>query len=150
MERLRLARADRHIRSCENLAPKVAERDYKYGGQLRTWFGSAALSLTAVFLTAVITHSHIAIVASLLAQAIGVVVVSRLVADVPYRLNFRSIHVWKAWKFGYPLMFNGMGLAVSSQADRFLVGSRIGNVGAGLVFREFSWRPLCLSPWFFG
>ena len=120
------------IRSFENLAPKVAERDYRYGGQLRTMFASAAFSLTAVLITGLITHSHDAIIASLLAQVIGGVFVSHLVADMPYRLDFRSSHVSRAWKFGYPLMFNGMGLAVSSQADRFLVGATLGMSALGL------------------
>ncbi len=120
------------IRSFESSAPKVAERDYQYGGQLRTMLGSNALSLAAVTITAAITHSHIAVIASLLADAIGVVAVSHLVADIPYRLDFRSPHVRRAWKFGYPLMFNGMGLAVSSQADRFLVGAMLGMSALGL------------------
>ena len=71
------------------------------------------------------THSHGAVLWSLLAQTLGIVGVSHIVSSVPYRWNFRSPMFFRALKYGYPLMINGAGLAVASQADRFLVGAML-------------------------
>ena len=114
------------FRSFENFAPKLAERNYQYGAQLWTTLTAAGLSLSAMIIVAAITHSHVAIIAMLMGNSIGFVAASRIFADVPYRLRFRSQKFLSAVKFGYPLMISGLGTAISSQADRFLVGAMYG------------------------
>ena len=120
------------IRSFENYAPKLAERNYQYSAQLWTTLTAAALSLTAMTVVAATTHSHVAIVAMLIGNAIGFVAASRIFADVPYRLRFRSPRFLLAAKFGYPLMFSGLGTSISSQGDRFLVGAMYGMPALGM------------------
>lgn len=114
------------IRSFEHLGPRVAERDYNFRPQLICIIASNALCLGALIGALAIWHNHMALPASLMGQAIGGVVASHLVSRTPYRLHFFSPHFFKAFRFGYPLMFNGIGLAISSQGDRFLVGSMLG------------------------
>ena len=72
------------------------------------------------------------LLASLFAQTIGLVVASHALADTPYRLRLRSRFFGGAFRFGYPLMVNGFGLAISGQGDRFIVGSMLGLPALGV------------------
>jgi O-antigen/teichoic acid export membrane protein len=120
------------IGSLENLAPRIDERNYRYGVQLNVALVSNGLGLMALLIILALTRSHYAIIASLFAQATGQVVGSHLLAATPYRMNFRSRYFWQAFRFGFPLMVNGLGLAASSQGDRFIVGSLLGLPALGL------------------
>jgi O-antigen/teichoic acid export membrane protein len=113
-------------RSFEHLEPRVAERDYRYGGQFKASLAGNGLGLVALVATALLTRNHFAALAFLFAQMVGGVVASHLVSSQPYRLRFRSPYFKRAWAFGYPLMFNGMGLAIAGQGDRLMVGALLG------------------------
>ena len=120
------------VRSFEHLAPRIAERDYRYGPQLKVASVAYGLSLTALFISVVVWKSHLALVMSLLWQAIGIAVASRMFSGTPYRWRFQTRYFKRAFNFGYPLMFNGLGLAISGQADRFLVGGILGLPALGI------------------
>ena len=120
------------LRAFENLEPRVAERNYQFGAQMKIGLLASALSLTALAVTVYLWRDHTAIVMSLLGQTIGVVAGSQILARVRYQLSFRSEHFRAAFRFAYPLMFNGVGLAVSAQGDRFLVGALLGLQTLGL------------------
>jgi O-antigen/teichoic acid export membrane protein len=120
------------IRSFEHLEPRVDERDYHFRPQLICVIVSNVLCLAALIGALAIWHNHLALTASLFGHAIGAVVTSHLVARTPFRLRFFSPHFYKAFRFGYPLMFNGIGLALSGQGDRFLVGSLLGLPALGV------------------
>ncbi len=111
------------LRSFEHLAPRVAERDFRYWPQVKTTGLSLALSLIVVVIVAVITRSHVAIIASAYAQVISSVVLSRWYADAPYRLDFRGPLFQDAFRFAYPLLANGLGLSIALQGDRFVVAA---------------------------
>ncbi len=114
------------IRSFEHLGPRVAERDYRYGVQFRVSLIANTLGLMALATTLHFAPSEKAVLASLFAQMIGQVTASHALADTPYRLKFRSPLFLQAFRFGYPLMFNGFGMAASNQGDRFVVGAKLG------------------------
>jgi O-antigen/teichoic acid export membrane protein len=120
------------IRSMENLAPRVAERDYRYGVQLRVSLIANTLGLVTLATALHFVRDHRVLLASLFAQTVGLVVASHALADTPYRLRLRSRFFGRAFRFGYPLMVNGLGLAVSSQGDRFIVGSMLGLPALGV------------------
>ena len=121
------------IKALENLAPRVAERDYQYGGQLAVTSVSSGLSLMALIGWAHWWHAdHTALLASLAGQMTGMVVTSHLVAKTPYRPKFRTPQFVAAFKFGYPLAFNGLGLALTNQADRLVVGALLGLSNLGI------------------
>ena len=120
------------IRSMENLAPRVAERDYRYGVQLRVSLTGNILGLVALATALHFVRDHRVLLASLFAQTIGLVVASHALADTPYRLRLRSQFFGGAFRFGYPLMVNGFGLAISGQGDRFIVGSMLGLPALGV------------------
>jgi O-antigen/teichoic acid export membrane protein len=114
------------IRSFEHIGPRVAERDYRYGVQFKVSLLANGLGLAALVVALYVRPAGAAIIASLFAQAIGQVVGSHAVADTPYRIRFRSPLFREAFRFGYPLMLNGVGLAASTQGDRFVVGGMLG------------------------
>ncbi len=114
------------LRSFEHLSPRVAERDYRYGAQLKLAAIAHGSSLAALVAVAAATHSHVAILASIYAASIATVVASHRLADEPYRVEFRSPLFMRGVKFAYPLMINGIGLATSQWADRFIVAAFFG------------------------
>jgi len=114
------------LRSFENLEPRVAERDYQYGPQLKLNLISNGLGLLVMTGVALATRSHAAIVASLLAQSLGALLASHALSKQHYRLVFRSPFFKAGWRFAYPLMFNGLGLATTALGDRFVVGAFFG------------------------
>jgi O-antigen/teichoic acid export membrane protein len=120
------------IRSFEHLEPRVDERDYNFRPQLICITVSNSLCLAALIAGLAIWHNHLALTASLFGQTIGLVVTSHLVSRTPFRPRFFSPHFFKAFRFGYPLMFNGVGLAFAAQGDRFLVGSMLGLPALGV------------------
>jgi len=120
------------IRGFEHLAPRVAERDYRFGPQLRAGLAGAVLSLLALIATLALGGAHDALTASLYGLALGQTAASHLVAGAPYRLTFFGPAFRKALRFGAPLMANGLGLAVAAQGDRVLVGALLGPETLGL------------------
>jgi O-antigen/teichoic acid export membrane protein len=109
------------LRSCEHLAPRAAERDFQYWPQAKTLGVSLGFALVALIVTALITRNHLAIIVSVYAQNIGFFFASRWFAGVPYRLDFRSPLFEAAFRFGYPLIVNGLGMSIAQQGDRFIV-----------------------------
>jgi O-antigen/teichoic acid export membrane protein len=119
-------------RSLEHLGPRIAERDYRYAPQLKVATVSYGMGLAALLGSIVVFANHLALVASLLGQTFGLALASRFFSNIPYRWRFRTPLLAKAFYFSYPLMFNGLGLAISSLADRFLVGAMLGLPALGV------------------
>ena len=113
------------IRSFEHLEPRVAERDYRYGAQAKTVTMSRGVGLAALVAGIALRQGANALILSYLADMLTLVASTRLFSQVPYRLRFRSRFFGAAFRFGYPLMVNGIGLAIGSQADRYLVGAML-------------------------
>jgi len=114
------------IRGFDHLAPRVSERDYVYGPQLKAIAASYGASLAVLLIALHFIPTHVAFVISLYAQVIVQVAASHLVSGVKYRVAFMTPRFFAAFRFGYPLMFNGMGLAASYHGDRFLIGGLLG------------------------
>ena len=114
------------IRSFEHLEPRIAERDYRYGAQLKSSLAGAIIGFAAMLVVAHKTHSHLALYAQLLGLVIGYNVASHFYSATPYRFRIRSPLFARAFQFGYPLMVNGAGLAFTNQGDRMLVGALLG------------------------
>ena len=114
------------LRGFDHLAPRVAERDYRYGPQLIATGASYALSLGVLAMAVRIIPTHVAFLISLYVQLIAQVALDHIVAGEKYRCAFFTSNFARAFRFGYPLMANGVGIATSSQGDRFLVGALLG------------------------
>jgi O-antigen/teichoic acid export membrane protein len=119
-------------RSLEHLGPRIAEREYRYAPQLKVAAVSWVMGLAALFGSIFVFANHLALVAALIGQMFGLALAGRIFSNTPYRWRFRTPLFAKAFYFGYPLMFNGLGLAVSSLADRFLVGAMLGLPALGV------------------
>jgi O-antigen/teichoic acid export membrane protein len=109
------------IHSLENYSVRLAEKDFRYWPQVKSTGISVSISLVVLVIVASITRNHIAIIASYYALYISMFFTSRLFADSRYRVNFTSPMFKAAFRFGYPLVFNGFGLSMSQTADRFVV-----------------------------
>jgi O-antigen/teichoic acid export membrane protein len=120
------------VRSFEHLEPRVNERDYQYAPQAKVVAMSNGVGLAALVAAVALKQGANSLVLSLLAQMLAFVVSSRLVSHTRYRLRFRSPLFKRAFRFGYPLMVNGVGVAVGSQADRYLVGAMLDLPALGL------------------
>ncbi len=114
------------LRGFDHLAPRVAERDYRYGPQLKAVGVSNALGLGVLAAALRIMPSHVAFLLSLYVQVAVQVAIDHMVAGVSYRFAFFTPNFYRAFRFGYPLMINGVGLALSAQGDRFLIGGMLG------------------------
>ena len=121
------------VRSFEHLEQRVAERDYQYGAQAKVVAVSSGVGLAALLAGIALRQGANSLILSLLAQGIGFAVSSRLFSQTPYHLRFRSPFFKRAFRFGYPLMFNGIEVAVGGQADRYLVGAMLDLPILGLV-----------------
>lgn len=111
------------LRSFENLAPRIAERDFQYWPLAKLSAVGVGCSLTVLIIVALVTRNYEAMIASVYAQVIATFFASRWFADVPYRLDFRSPLFKSAFRFGFPLLINGLGMSVAQQADRFIVAA---------------------------
>ena len=113
------------IRGFENYAPRVAERDYRYGAQLTVTASAAFVTIAVLILWVHRWPSHTAVLASFFSQSLAIVVVSNLVAKSRWRPTFFTQQYYAAFRFGYPLAANQLGLSIS-QADRLIVGALLG------------------------
>jgi O-antigen/teichoic acid export membrane protein len=120
------------IHSLEHIGPRIAERDYRYDVQLRIALIGCAAGFLALGAAIALRPDHNALVASLFGTISGQTIASHALAGTPYRLRIRSPEFRKAFRFGYPLMFNGVGLAISAQGDRLLVGAMLGLPALGV------------------
>lgn len=109
------------IHALENYSVRLAEKDFRYWPQVKSTGISVTISLVVLVVVAFFARNHIAIIASYYALYISMFFTSRLFADTPYRVNFTSPMFKAAFRFGYPLVFNGFGLSMSQTADRFVV-----------------------------
>ncbi len=103
------------------------QRDYDYR--------AAALAITASSITglavaalaaATILPDHRAIILAFLAEAAVYVAASHILADAPMRVIPDCKTLRQALAYGLPLMLNGTGLALISQADRMVIGRFFG------------------------
>ena len=114
------------LRGFDHLAPRVAERDYRYAPQLKAVGVSNLFGLGVLAVVLRVVPTHTAFLVSIYVQLIAQVAIDHMVAGVRYRFAFFTWDFYRAFRFGYPLMINGVGLALSAQGDRFLIGGMLG------------------------
>jgi O-antigen/teichoic acid export membrane protein len=79
----------------------------------------------------ILTRDFTAVIYGLVARALGVVVVSHIVAKRPYRPAWASEYGRGFAQFALPLAFNGALLFLGGQGDRLLVGGALGAAALG-------------------
>jgi O-antigen/teichoic acid export membrane protein len=115
------------IRSFEHLDIRVgANRDYRYWPLAVAEMTSYVCGLVALLLITYKFENQYGYIAYLLVQVPLYVIISHLLASHKYHLSYRTPFVRGSLAFGLPLLLNGIGLAVMSQGDRWIVGSLLG------------------------
>ena len=105
---------------------RVAQRDLSFGSEAIILIASSFVGLAAAFLAALIEPTHVAMLASVLAQVTTLVVISYWLAKSPYRLGFGKAQLGALFHFGWPLVANSMLIVLAMQGDRALVGAALG------------------------
>jgi O-antigen/teichoic acid export membrane protein len=114
------------VGSFAHLGIKQAQTNYQYVPEALALIFSNLAALLALIPAVSIFHDHRAIIASFLTESAVYTLASHLLASTPYRLRSDRLMFYAALSFGFPLLLNGIGLAMISQLDRALVGRWFG------------------------
>lgn len=140
------------ISSFSHLGIKQVQRSYVYMPEALSTsfanFSALIMIVPAIF----VFHDHRAIVVSFLVEATVYVVTSHILARKPYLLRSNRDILTAALRFGFPLLVNGIGLALITQMDRALVGHWFGvdTLAAYAVILSLSVTPVSLVLRVFG
>jgi O-antigen/teichoic acid export membrane protein len=136
------------IHGAAHLGPKQAQQHYNFRQDAVATAFAGAVSLVIAGLAAWLCRNHDAIIYSLLAGESAFVLATHLVADRPYEVSWDRRTIGEAVAYGFPLMVNGVGLAIMAQADRFLVGATLGVATLGVYSVILSLSVVAVSPFY--
>jgi len=105
-----------------HLGIKQIQRNYEYGPDAVAQVAMQLASLAALFLAATILRNHRAIIFGTTVGLVVYVILSHVLARMPYRISWDKPTLHQALSFGLPLTLNGIALAIMYQLDRVLVG----------------------------
>lgn len=115
------------VRSFTHLGIKQIQRDYDYRPDALAVTVSSVTGLAvAALAAATILPDHRVIILAYLVDAAVYVAASHILAHAPMRVIPDREMLRQALAYGLPLMLNGVGLALMSQADRMVVGRFFG------------------------
>jgi O-antigen/teichoic acid export membrane protein len=115
------------VRSFGHLGIKQIQRDYHYRAEALAITASSVSGLAVAGLgAATILPDHRVIILAFLADTAVYVAASHILADAPMRIIPDRETLRQSLAYGLPLMFNGAGLALITQADRMVVGRFFG------------------------
>jgi O-antigen/teichoic acid export membrane protein len=115
------------VRSFTHLGIEQIQRDYDYRAVALAVTASSATGLAvAAIAAATILPDHRVIVLALLAEAVVYTAASHILAHEPMRVIPDRETLRQSLAYGLPLMLNGAGLALITQADRMIVGRFFG------------------------
>jgi len=92
---------------------------------------ASLIGLVAAVAAALVLRDYRAVLWGLYANVGSQVLLSHLLARVPYRLSFNRERLVRAVQFGWPLALNGLALALVVQLDRVIVGAWLGMATLG-------------------
>lgn len=105
---------------------RLANRFLKLRSTVIVELGAAAAGLAVAACGAFIAPGPEAFAASLMAQAVGAVAISHVLASRKYALSFDRQVSRRIWQLGWPLTINAMFLYAVFQGERMLVGGFLG------------------------
>lgn len=111
---------------------RMVQRDGDFRLDAISQIAGDIAALAVAVPVAMFTHSHIAIVAGLIARSVLLVASSHLLAPQPYEVSWDRHLLSRFWAFGWPLMINGPLLFISAQADRLFISRELGATALGL------------------
>ena len=110
-------------RGLAHLDARRDERRFRYGRIALVEAGATVAMLAALMPAVAVLGDHRAMVAVLVAHAVGYMVLSHLVASHPYRPGFAVAPLVRIWHFGAPLLLNSVLLFLTFYADRVIVAA---------------------------
>jgi O-antigen/teichoic acid export membrane protein len=114
-------------RSFGHLGIKQIQRDYDYRAEALAITASSVTGLAvAALAAATILPDHRVIILAFLVEAAVYAAASHILAHAPMRVIPDREMLRQSLAYGLPLMLNGAGLALISQADRIVVGRIFG------------------------
>jgi O-antigen/teichoic acid export membrane protein len=102
------------------------QRDLSYRQEIAITLFSALAGFLVALGVALVEASHVAMLASLLAQISVFVALSYVVADTHYRLSVARHPLATLLRFGWPLVLNSIIIAAATGGDQAIVGSSFG------------------------
>ncbi|MEO0392647.1 MAG: oligosaccharide flippase family protein [Pseudomonadota bacterium] len=114
------------VRGLSHLDPKRFQRDLRFTPEVVVSLTSHLMGLVVAVGLAWWLGDYRAMLWGLVAQAVGHAMISQLLAERGYRVGWSRPRLKQIMVFGWPLLLNGMVIAIGNQGDRLLVGAQLG------------------------
>lgn len=131
------------LRGFMHLDYRRRERSLNFRSTLLVDGTGALLALAAAPLAASMTGDHRAILLLAVLQASAALVLSHLVAARRFRIAFDRVELRRIWRFGAPLLLNGLLIFAVFQGDRLIIayGYNWGDVGCYAIALQLALLP---------
>lgn len=113
------------VRAFLHLDYRRRERHFDYTGLAVVELSATLTMLVVSGLAAYWVQDHRALIWAVMGHAVVQVVASHLVADRPYRVDFKIKELLRIWRFGAPLIVNAALMFITMQADRLIVAAHM-------------------------
>lgn len=122
---------------------RIAQRHHKFRPEAIIMVASEMCGLVATVIAAFIVRDFTAVLYGLAVRALAGVIASQWVASNPYRPGYSSERARALWRFGAPLLVNGLLIFVSTQSDRVIISRSLGmaDLGRYTVILLLGWYP---------
>lgn len=120
------------LSSLTHLDVKRFHRQLRYGPDVATQCVGNIAGLVAGVTAAFTLDDYRALLIAVVVRYLGQVITSHMLAEWPYRFRYSRAVALRAWRFGWPLMINGVVLFASSQGDRAVVVRAFGVAAFGV------------------
>ena len=114
------------IRSLNHLGVKQVQRDFNYRLEATAIVTAQVAALGLAVAAGYALRDHRAILVAFGVEALAFAIMTHWLAPMPYELRLDRKTGRQALAFGVPLLASGLALALTSQADRFMVGNVFG------------------------
>lgn len=111
------------IRCLTHMDYKALQRDFRYTGEASVESARGIFDLLGAIAFGLLLGDYWAMAGALTCGAVAACIVSHALARQRYRLGWSAGEGGKIWRFGRPLMANGLMLYAAGQSDRFIVGA---------------------------
>lgn len=99
------------------------QRKMKYGQFVAAECTANVITAVAAWPLCLLIHDYRVMAYLLITKAVIVMAMSHVLAERRYTLALRGSYLGEAWRFGWPLLLNGLLVFVTFQGDRFIIGT---------------------------
>lgn len=105
---------------------RLAQRHHKFAPEAMVLLTSEVTGLVVTLGAAIILRDFSAILYGLAARAAAVVLASHVAASCRYGFGYSPALARRLWRFGAPLILNGLLLFIATQSDRIIISRMLG------------------------